>query len=148
MKFRQRLRGFTLIEVMIAVAIVGILAAIAVPSYTNYVRRGKIPEAIGILADGRLKFEQFFLDNRTYAGYVSGVCTPLAAGGTSFVATAKYFTYACVSGPTTYTITATGVAATGMTGYSYTINELNVKTSTVPGGAGATCWITKAGEVC
>jgi prepilin-type N-terminal cleavage/methylation domain-containing protein len=53
-------KGFTLIELMIVVAVVGILTAIAVPSYTNYVIRGKIPEATSQLASKRVQMEQFF----------------------------------------------------------------------------------------
>lgn len=132
--------GFTLIELMITVAIVGILASIAIPSYSDYVRRGKVAEATSTLADLRVKMEQYFQDNRTYAG--STHCAP-AAG-------AKYFTYACsvAAAATVYTITATGVAAQGMSGYSYTINQNNVKTSVVLGGVGATCWILTKGESC
>src|SRR5258708_6947981 len=60
--------GFTLIEVMIVVAIVGVLAAIALPNYSDYVKRSKIIEATSVLSDLRVRYEQFFLDNRTYTG--------------------------------------------------------------------------------
>ncbi len=46
--------GFTLIELMIAVAVVAILAAVALPSYQDYVRRGNIPEATSALGQGRI----------------------------------------------------------------------------------------------
>src|ERR1700676_5455995 len=64
----QRPRGFTLIEVMIVVAIVAVLAAIALPNYADYVRPGKIIEATQRLSEARTKLEQWFLDNRTYVG--------------------------------------------------------------------------------
>jgi type IV pilus assembly protein PilE len=137
--------GFTLIEMMITVAIVGILAAVAVPSYSKYVRRAKVQEATTALADLRVKLEQSFQDKRTYADYVDADCK--RADGTSAV-TGKYFTYACATAATTFTITATGAASQAMSGYVYTINQSNAKTSTVPGGIGATCWITKEGETC
>jgi type IV pilus assembly protein PilE len=136
--------GFTLIEAMITVAIIGILAGIAVPSYNNYVRRAKVQEATTALADLRVKLEQSFLDKRTYADYVDADCK---TGGVSAVA-AKYFTYACATAANTFTITATGAASQGMTDYRYTINQSNAKTSDVPGVSGAACWITKAGETC
>jgi len=62
-----RQSGFTLIEVMIAVAIVGILIAIALPSYRNYVIRGKLVAGTNALANMRAQMEQYYQDNRTYA---------------------------------------------------------------------------------
>ena len=55
-----------MLEVMIVTAIVAILAAIALPNYADYVTRGKITEATTALSDMRQRYEQFFLDNRSY----------------------------------------------------------------------------------
>ncbi|HEV7619606.1 MAG TPA: prepilin-type N-terminal cleavage/methylation domain-containing protein, partial [Burkholderiaceae bacterium] len=90
MKFQRQLRGFTLIELMTTIAIIAILAAIAIPSYGNYVRRGKVVEATSALADVRMKMEQYFQDNRTYQNYVNASCIP--ASGSSII-DARYFTY-------------------------------------------------------
>lgn len=63
----SRPRGFTLIELMIVVVVVGILAAIAYPSYVNHVLRTKRSSAQGHLYALANKQEQFLLDARTYA---------------------------------------------------------------------------------
>jgi len=136
--------GFTLIELMIVVAIIGFLLTIAVPSYQDYVRRGKIGEATSELAAFRARQEQFFQDNRTYvsAGTTCGGALP---GGT------KYFTYTCAGTANTYTGTATGIAAQGMNGFTFTINQNNVRQTTAfPGASGLpkNCWTYKRDESC
>src|SRR3989449_7965409 len=76
----QRPTGFTLIELMVAIAIVAILAAIALPNYTDYVRRGKIQEATSTLLAMRTKMEQYFQDNRSYTTPGAPVLAPCTAG--------------------------------------------------------------------
>lgn len=147
MRANNRGAGFTLIEVMIVVAIVGVLAAIALPNYSDYVKRGKIVEATSALSEVRTRYEQWFLDNRKY----TGACAKFKLDGTW--PTPKSFTIAC---PTetdiAYTATATGVAANGMTGFYYEINEANVKKSTItaPGWSGppGNCWTTRKDGTC
>lgn len=131
--------GFTLIELMITVAIVGILASIAIPSYNEYILRGKLVEAQSPLSTGRVRFEQWFQDNRTYVD----TATPHSA----CPANTSNFTFAC-SGitATTFTITATGIG--GASGFSMTINQLNAKaTTSVPTGwttpSPNNCWVTR-----
>lgn len=147
-------RGFTLIEIMVTVAIIAILAAIAIPSYQDYVTRGRIPEALAGLADARVKIEQYFQDNRTYP---TAGCTTGAPGANQVqVQTLRNFTLACgAPTATAYTVTATGTGV--MTGFTYTIDQDNVKTSAFS-GAGAsngytaaspnTCWVLRKGGVC
>jgi type IV pilus assembly protein PilE len=143
-------RGFTIIEVMIVVAIVAILASVAIPSYTDYVRRGKIQEAASALLAQRVKMEQFFQDNRQYtnAGAIVSPCNNNPS--------LKYFAVTCpVLTTTTYTIQAAGTG--DLTGLAMTINEGNQRASTVTGGSAianagytgnANCWVTRKGGVC
>jgi len=137
--------GFTLVELLVVVAVIGILAAIAVPQYSDYVTRSKIAEATATLSEHRVRMEQFFQDNRSYAG----AC---AANTVAPTPTGRYFTYVCSNlSATTYTVTATGVAAEGMNGFVYTINQANARATTgVPAGwaTNTNCWVTKKGGVC
>ncbi len=63
---RIRMQGFTLIELMIVVAIVGILAAIAYPNYSDYIARGNRSEGITLLNDAAARQERHFAQNHTY----------------------------------------------------------------------------------
>lgn len=147
--------GFTLIEIMIVVAIVAILSAIAIPSYRDYVTRGRVVEATSGLGDARSKMEQYFQDNRTYP--TGCVIQPAAPGATQVQLTSlQSFDLACGNlTATTYTVTATGKVA--MAGFTYAITEQNVRTSAFSGsGASAgwtaaapnTCWVIRKGGYC
>ena len=142
----QRASGFTLVELMVTVAIVGILAAIAVPAYGDYITRSKIAEATAALGAARVSMEQFFYDNRSYQ--TGGACGFAAT-------TTKYFTISCTaSTATTYTLTATGGngAEVSMAGFRYTINEQNTRgTAALPAGwtgSGSACWVLKKTGAC
>lgn len=152
----QRQSGFTLIELMVTIAIIAILSAIAIPNYTDYVRRGKIQEATSALLAMRTKMEQWFQDNRTYPT----TCGTPASPTQMVVPTLKFFTITCPTlTATTYTVQAAGGTLTddSMSGLFLTINEANLHATTVTGGStmakagygpNANCWISKRGGQC
>jgi len=141
--------GFTLIELMITVAIIAILSAIAIPQYSEYVMRSRITEAIMRLSDQRLKMERYYQDNRSYtpAG-LPAACQPNTVAPP--IAASAHFTFTCTpTSPTTYDLVATGVGP--MFGFVYTINEANVRATTyAPTGwtVKPNCWVLKKDGSC
>lgn len=143
-------KGFTLVELMIVVAIVGILSSIAIPAYTSYVLRGKLTEATSELSAIRVKLEQYYQDNRSYGSSAAacGLAMPTSPD-------VRYFTYSCNWGAggtdQFYTVTATGVSAQGTSGFTYTVNQSNVKETTAAlagWGTSTSCWVIKKGGGC
>lgn len=149
-------QGFTLIEVMIVVAVVAILAAIALPAYTDYIRRGQLPEAFSNLSDYRVKLEQYYQDNRNYGNAGTTTCAN-ATGAPSWASFqppgAKYFTIACQldgstgTGNQGYTLTATGSGGRAV-GHGYTLNAGNLQSTTQFKGATVSkaCWLVTGSE--
>lgn len=141
----RRKSGFTLIEVMIVVAIVAILAAIALPSYSDYVKRARITEAVSTLSAHRVKMEQYFQDNRTYVG----AC--LAGTIASAPAPTPNFAFDCgAPSGSTFTLTATAVAGSSLVPAQYTVTESNVRATTPPTGwSNQLCgWVLKKDGSC
>ena len=146
---RRHSAGFTLIEIMVTVAIVAILAGVAYPSYQDYVRRASLPEAFGAMSDYRVKMEQYFQDFRNYG--TGGKCANDAKGPSwkTFVPNgAKNFEYTCATddGGRAYLLTATGRGSA--VGHVYTVNQDNVQQTTRFKGTDVTknCWLVKGSE--
>jgi type IV pilus assembly protein PilE len=145
--------GFTLIEVMIVIAVIGILMAIAIPNYQEYLLRAKLTDAGSSLSQLRVRLEQYFQDNRSYdlnpdPLKLTGICGVTVPDNYS-----KYFTFECTptSGGQGFTITATGKAEGGTAAFTYTVDQLNNRETTArPSGWGSAtgCWITAKGQTC
>jgi len=156
-------RGFTLIELMITVAIIAVLTAVAFPSYTDYVTRSKLAEAYAHLADLRVKMEQYYLDNRRYSTTAAGGTCGVPGGNTPTAQGTKYFDFACASsnpnaaGDQEYLLTASGKLSEGLSGIAFTVNHGNTKATNVTAStpmadkgyaSSAACWVRKKPSTC
>ena len=141
-----RTHGFTQIELMIAVAVVAILSAIALPAYVYYIQRSRIPEATAALAAKQVAMEQLFQDSRSYYAPNTSTCS------TSGMTSSNYFSYAFSTCTTsTYVLSATGNTGSNMAGFTFTIDQSgNRATTSVPTGwaTSTTCWVTAKGGRC
>ncbi|MBN9408212.1 MAG: prepilin-type N-terminal cleavage/methylation domain-containing protein [Burkholderiaceae bacterium] len=151
----SRERGFTLIELMIVVVIIGILSMIAIPAYSDYVRRTRAAEAVAELSAMTVKLEQHFQDHRSYVGACASnsVAKP--------VTSTKGFDFPCVAAnytATGYLFEAVGKA--NMAGFTYSVQVTNngapVRSTTLtPAATTATgwvgnsaCWVLRKGGDC
>jgi type IV pilus assembly protein PilE len=137
--------GFTLIELMVTVAIVSILATIAVTSYSSQVQKSRRTEAKSALLDLAGREERLFSTTNTYSsdeaflGYATAAGTPM----TNMPFGNGYYTLTAAATATTYTLTAIPVAGNSQAGDttcgSFTLNQLGVQGVTGTGTA-ASCW--------
>lgn len=134
---RQRHSGFTLIEVMIVVAILGVIAAIALPSYRDSVMKSRRSDAKSALMQASQAMEKYYTERQTYLGATLGTAStdvystnsPDGYYTLSFTATPTAAAYTIQAAPTTGnaqtndkcgTFTITQTSAKGVTGGTLT----------------------------
>jgi type IV pilus assembly protein PilE len=139
----KRQAGFTLIEVMITVVVIGILTAIALPSYNGYMMRARLTEAFTGLAGLQPRMEQHWSNTRSYAGFDAAGLNLMPEDSESFA-----FAVANAS-PSAFVVRATGRGAAA--GFVFTIDQNgNRATTSVPEGwtASDDCWVNRAEGTC
>lgn len=99
---RRANRGFTLIEIMIVIAIIGIVITIAAPSYTEYLKKGRRAEVVSLLSEQAQILERFYTRNNVYTGV-----TGLSAGN-------DFYTLTPTITDQTFALTATRKSGTSM----------------------------------
>ena len=124
-------RGFTLIELMIAVVVIAVLIAIAFPSYMQYLKKGRRGAAQTFISEVANKESQYLLDNRNYAVNIADMSSANALGITTPSDVSPYYTVAvgpaAVTSPPTYTITATPIGNQVSDG-ALTLDQTGAKT--------------------
>ena len=119
---KPKTSGFTLIELMIVIAILGIVSAIAIPAYTGYMATARMTEAKNNIAALKLAEEEYFLENNNYFSDTSNDNDNLATASGNLWSASKgdggavNFTYTVSASGMNYTITATGNAGTPIAG--------------------------------
>ncbi|WP_428634259.1 type IV pilin protein [Sedimenticola sp.] len=120
----SKAHGFTLIEIMITLAIVGIISSIAYPSYVAYVERTRRSECQGVISNFALAMERFFAANSTYAGAANGGANTGTPAVSTFVSKCPldgsqvYYTLSIqAASASSYTLRATPAGVQAGNGY-------------------------------
>lgn len=137
MQKMKRAQGFTLIELMIVVAIIAIISAIAYPSYQDSVRKANRSDGLNTITDTAGRLERCYT---TYGSYNNASCTGVLNGAT-IASQRLHYNIVITSTPSTYSLTANPVSATQLKDTrcaSFTLTNTGLKTAT--GTDSTNCW--------
>ncbi len=138
---RKRASGFTLVEILIACSIVAILAAIALPSYTQYMKNTRRADAINALVQDAQALQRCYSQ---YFSYLNAACN--VVNGATVTTNGDYTITVAIPTATNYTLTATplGAQANDTTCSTFVLASNGQQTAQDSGGADqtATCWGT------
>ena len=140
--------GFTLIELMIAIAIVAILASIALPSYRSYVMRGQTAQAFSQLTAFSVTLQQYYQDNRDWTGAcAAGTTAPIPSANTG------NWTYRCPTlSSTSFVIQAVGNTGSPVAGITFTLDNSGNRSTVIASGtnwpASTSCWTASNTGAC
>ncbi|MCK5668161.1 MAG: type IV pilin protein [Gammaproteobacteria bacterium] len=135
---KQKTSGFTLMELMVTVAIVGILAAVALPRYRSSVLRSARSEGKSALLEAATRQEQYYLDNKTYTAVMTDLglsASPYITEGGNYSVSAAASTGKTIA--TSYTLTA---APQGGQADDTHCGSLTLNSNGVKGAASTDCW--------
>jgi len=137
-------RGFTLVELMVTIVVAAILAAIAIPGYTNQIRKSRRTEARNAVLDAAAREERFFATRNLYTqtatdlGYAS---FPATVGSSYYTLNVQCNDRTCTTG---FTVTAslipTGPQSKDTACTAFTVNQTGLQTATGSSNASTTCW--------
>jgi type IV pilus assembly protein PilE len=141
-------QGFTIIELVIVMAIIGLLAGIAMPAFQDYTQQGRIAEAASLLTHSATQLENHYLETRQY-GDVAGNCPPVTTS-------TEYFDIACSlpnGNNQQYNLTATSTGKLSQTKtITLSLNEQGTRSTELLVGTNPPkqfpCWLLSSTGVC
>jgi type IV pilus assembly protein PilA len=128
-------KGFTLIELMIVVAIIGILAAVAIPAYQDYIARAQVSEAVSLLGSGKTPLAEYFASQGAWPNTASDVMGNTQGKYTSSISIGN-------SDAASQSITLIGTMKALGQGVNVNITQGTVGLNTIDGGKIWTCFTT------
>jgi len=139
--------GFTLIELMIVVAIIGILAAIAIPQYQNYVARAQVSEALSLASGGKVALAEYFNTNGTFPANNSdaGIAAAGDISGKYVDTVTVSATAAVIAGDGSIDTPATGILTAVFGSGAHTNLQTGSMLLTGTGNAGSISWVCSDG---